>query len=134
MGNQPVSALTPIPDFEGYYFDANGDIFSDHRGSIRKLKPSPHGGKTNKTYYRVRVLSGMVFIHRLVAAYAYGGRIPAHLQVNHIDGNTENNRPENLEVVTHLENSQHAKLNGLYCSGEAWYKARGKTPETSRKT
>lgn len=125
MGNQQVSTLTAIPDFDGYFFSEFGEIYSNRRGKMKQMTKIPHGGKTKKTYYRVKVKGKLVFVHRLVAAYQYGGEIPPDLHVNHIDGDTENNAPENLEVTTHHENAKHAQVCGLYCSGEAWYAARG---------
>ena len=53
-------------------------------------------------------------IHRIVAEIFIG--LPenhAHLIVNHIDGNKENNRVENLEWITPSQNSLHASDNGL---------------------
>ena len=84
----------------------------------------PTGGKTKKIYYRVSLGEGCIFVHRLIASIRYGGKIPSKLHVNHIDGDTENNQEDNLEIVTHKENSAHAKREGLYCSGQDWYNAR----------
>lgn len=49
-------------------------------------------------------------IHRLVAI-AFLGK--SDLTVNHKDGDKENNLLENLEWLTHKENLNHAKENGL---------------------
>lgn len=48
-----------------------------------------------------------VKVHRLVAE-AFLSERPAGFQVNHIDGVKENNRVENLEYVSNLQNSRHA--------------------------
>jgi len=128
MGNQQVSSLTAIPGYCGYFFDENANIFSNkgRGGSFRKLTPHVHRKrKTKKNYKRVKIKDKLVFVHRLVGAYLYGGVIPPHLHVNHLDGDAENNKLSNLEVVSHLENVRHAKEAGLYCSGESWRKARG---------
>ncbi len=136
MGNQQVSVLDlyAVPTLDGCYFSLEGKIYSTLRGKLKELKKLPHGGKTNKIYYRVSFKNKLWFIHRLVAMHIYGGVIPSNLHVNHIDGNTENNSLSNLEIVTHKENVAHAKKHGLYCSGDAWYKAHNKskamTPET----
>jgi len=51
------------------------------------------------------------YVHKLVSA-AYIG--PSNdLQVNHIDGNKENNKLENLELVTASRNRKHAFEIGL---------------------
>ena len=52
-------------------------------------------------------------VHRLVAM-AFNGPIPAKLEVNHKNGVKHDNRPENLEYVTHRENMLHAHRLGLF--------------------
>lgn len=51
-------------------------------------------------------------IHRLVAQ-TFIPNIKELLEVNHIDGNKSNNRVDNLEWCTNVENQQHAIRNGL---------------------
>lgn len=124
MGNQHVSALTGIPELDGYFFDADGEIYSTRRVALKRLKQIVTQGRGRKLYYRVKVAGKLRMVHRLVASGAFGSQIPHELQVNHMDGDTGNNRPSNLEVVTHKENCLHAQFNSLYCSGEQWYAAR----------
>lgn len=50
--------------------------------------------------------SRMFYVHHLVAECFLGAR-PAWYEVNHKDRNKDNNRPNNLEYVTHLENMLH---------------------------
>lgn len=45
--------------------------------------------------------------HRLVWTHFYGP-IPPAMQINHINGNKMDNRPENLELATASENIRHA--------------------------
>ncbi len=58
-------------------------------------------------------------VHRLVAAAWIGPR-PDGLDVNHKDGNKENNHYGNLEYMTRSDNMLHASRNGLvnYATGE----------------
>lgn len=51
-------------------------------------------------------------IHRLVAQ-AFIPNIKELSEVNHIDGNKSNNRSDNLEWCTNIENQQHAIRTGL---------------------
>lgn len=51
-------------------------------------------------------------VHRAVYETFYGD-IPQGMVINHIDGDKQNNRMDNLECVTHSENMIHAYQNGL---------------------
>lgn len=124
MGNQQESYLVPVPGFVGILTDCLGTIYSVRRGKLKALKNFQHGGKTRKIYFRVALAEQKIFVHRLIASVYYGSKIPSDLHVNHIDGDTENNCITNLEIVTHRENTKHAKENSLYCSGVAWHEAR----------
>jgi hypothetical protein len=53
-----------------------------------------------------------ILMHRLVYI-VHVGPIADGMTINHIDGDKFNNRPENLEAVTFLENMRHAYSNGL---------------------
>jgi hypothetical protein len=78
----------------------------------RVLKP----GKTKDGYQKVELFNNGTpfsrYVHRLVVE-AFIGEIPAGLEVNHISGQKVDNRIENLEVVTHATNTQHAWDTGL---------------------
>ena len=74
----------------------------------KKVKPQPNG----RGYLRVSIGGKLKFVHRLVAEKYIPN--PEHrTQVNHIDGNPQNNRVENLEWVTQEENMAHAVRTGL---------------------
>lgn len=68
-------------------------------------KPNPKGyitislGAGHKSY--------LVQAHRLVYIH-FSGEIPDGLDINHMDGRKDNNRPTNLEAVTPAENNRHA--------------------------
>lgn len=53
-----------------------------------------------------------VLAHRLIW-WTYYGPIEDHLTINHIDGNKQNNKINNLEKVTYRENNLHAFRMGL---------------------
>lgn len=71
---------------------------------------------TRSGYPQVRIgpagAQKTVSVHRLVAA-AFVPNPRGVRCVNHIDGDKTNNRPENLEWVTHRENTVHAVKAGL---------------------
>ena len=105
-----------IRGYEGYYQVSN---FGNVRGIARRgcsgkvLKPS-----LSTTGYPFVVLSvgceaKSRKIHRLVAE-AFVPNPDGLPEVNHINGDKEDFRIENLEWVTHKENLQHAARTGLW--------------------
>jgi hypothetical protein len=58
-------------------------------------------------------------VHQLIYIYHYGN-IPQGMYIDHIDNNTQNNFPENLRLVTPLENAwnkgklKNKKIKGYY--------------------
>lgn len=54
-------------------------------------------------------------VHRLVAL-AWAPNPHNKPEVNHIDGNKQNNKVENLEWVTHRENHIHGRATGLWAN------------------
>lgn len=109
-----------VEGFEGFYqISDKGRLRSVDRESCGKK----YTGKIlsdkgeRKTGYVVDVLSKggtkkTIRRHRLVAA-AFLGREDGKTEVNHIDGNKENNCVENLEWVTPNENKEHAWTTGI---------------------
>ena len=87
--------------------------FKKDRAKIQFLKPKIEV----RGYRRIR-LSGnskshFHFIHRLVIQTFNGNNPKGKEYVNHKNGNTSDNRLENLEWCSHLENMRHAIRTGL---------------------
>lgn len=83
-----------------------------NRGHVRKVKTGRWlTPDTVAGYDRVRLTEqGTVYrllIHRLILT-AFIGDAPAMAITNHKNGDKKDNRLENLEWVTHSENSRHA--------------------------
>lgn len=102
----------PLKEFPIYEINQYGDVRNKRTGHVKKphvdslgylqvgLSKGVHGESHNKT------------VHRLVADTFFDGD-HVDLQVNHIDGNKQNNFVGNLEWVTGSENVQHAYNTGL---------------------
>lgn len=101
----------------------DGDIFTTNRNKIRsngrldnrkgrKLKPA----RDKDGYLRITLTSNgkrkSYFIHRLVARVFLDG-YDEKLQVNHKNGIKDDNKVENLEMVTLQENIKHSIITGL---------------------
>ena len=90
---------------DDYEITKDGKVFNKKWG--RYVKPQPNG----TGYLRVHIAGRMYFVHRLVAMTYIPN--PNNLpQVNHKDGNKQNNCVENLEWVSNHDNSLHALHNG----------------------
>ena len=117
-----------IPGFDGAYQISNfGNVRScDRMIYYKKGNPSApckheksrtiNQHKSNSGYYRVGLRKNTIrkfySVHRLVAQ-TFLDNPDNKPQVNHIDGNRENNRVDNLEWVTSSENINHAFQTGL---------------------
>ena len=107
-----------IKGYEGIYRISNyGRVESIARVDAlgRRIPSRIMKLQTNaKGYLHVRLTKGKAYkhylIHRLVAD-AFIGERPADCEVNHIDENKQNNKLDNLEYVTHLQNVRHG--NGI---------------------
>lgn len=102
---------------DDYEITKDGEIINKKWG--RKVKPQPNG----KGYLRISIGGKLMFVHRLVAE-KYVPNPDNKPQVNHKDGNKQNNCADNLEWVTNQENRNHAMKNGLHTCGEkcSWSK------------
>lgn len=109
-----------IKENNNYQISNTGKIRSKDKTTMRKDgKPLTTKGrilkvaKDTKGYLRTTISNKTVKIHRLVAeAFIIN---PNNLpEVNHIDGNKENNYVDNLEWISHTDNIKHAKRIGLY--------------------
>lgn len=63
--------------------------------------------KTRSGYLRVQLMNVDYYIHRLVCSNFIRPLQPKE-EINHKDGNKANNRIDNLEIVTRVENQNHA--------------------------
>jgi hypothetical protein len=72
--------------------------------------------RSAKGYCRVNIEGRVHFLHRLIATAFVPN--PLNLpQVNHKNGDKEDNAPRNLEWVSNLENRRHAVHTGLHPRG-----------------
>lgn len=83
------------------------------RSRGKAKKGSPAGSYHKKGYYRVRYEKKNYLVHRVVYELYTGDILLPGDEVDHIDGNKENNRGENLRKVT---DATQARNLGKYTS------------------
>jgi hypothetical protein len=90
-----------------YIATDDGNIINAQTGKVLR------GGRNSKGYLTVSLYDGSspkkpksFLVHRLIAEAFLGS---SNLQINHKDGNKQNNRVGNLEWVTLQENVDHAR-------------------------
>ena len=101
----------PFPTFHNYEISSQGRVRRLDNKRLLNPKPNSGGG-----YYRVRLCeSGVTYsksIHRAVAI-AFIPNTNNHKEVNHKDGNKNNNFKDNLEWTTCLLNKNHHMRSNL---------------------
>lgn len=100
----PAEEWRPIPNHPDYEVSSLGRVRS-WKGRARQLnKPrmmSPHIHPLG--YIRLNIDGRQTSVHQLVAA-AWHGPCPVDMEVDHINGVRDDNRPENLRYLTRQEN------------------------------
>ena len=94
-----------------YLIDEDGNIFDTKENKYRKPSITKDGYLKVSFYINGKYKRKLV--HRLVLMTFNPADNMDNLQVNHKDGNKQNNNINNLEWCTQAENQRHAWINGL---------------------
>jgi hypothetical protein len=101
-----------IPGFPRYQASEAGEVRSIATGAWRVLRQTPHS-KTGYAAVTLRVHGRSITrsVHRLIALTFLGD--PADKDVNHKNGDKQDNRIVNLEYLSRGDNHRHAYRTGL---------------------
>lgn len=95
--------IKPIKDIDGYFVSKNGDVYSKKGNLLKKLKPYVN----RSGYYIISIRRHTRILHRLIAkAWIPNPNILP--EVNHKNGIKTDNRIENLEWCSRLDNARHS--------------------------
>lgn len=101
--------MKQIPDFPDYYATEDGQIWSAKRKRFLSLKTKSKG-YVKCNLYRPDGSVKNIRVHRFIWQ-TFNGVIPDGYEINHKNEIRDDNRLENLELVTHRENLMYG--NGL---------------------
>lgn len=96
-----------------YRISTRGNFESKKRGDWRRLKTSPDGGGYMQAFMCENGKAYVRKVHKLMqdAFFEIDDERP---EINHKNGKKTDNRIENLEQCTRLENQHHAVRTGLW--------------------
>ena len=103
-------------NFNRYFSDEDGFVWTTGwKGGkeTKQMKPSLNKyGYLQTVFVNNEGKNINMTVHRFIAA-SFLGECPKGCEVNHINGIKTDNRPINLEYITHSQNVKHAFDNGL---------------------
>ena len=99
--------MRPIPGCEGFYATRDGKILSFRTATIREISARPRKGylHVNVPYGTDRASRRNEPVHKLVLMAWHGPKPFPEAQCRHLNGNSLDNRPENLVWGTCKENA-----------------------------
>lgn len=105
--------MVEVEKYKGYFVTDDGRVWSSKTNRYLKMQ------KNRKGYYIVKLTNSRkdqktIAVHRLVANAYLNASNHVDKQVNHIDGNKENNSASNLELLTCKDNIIHSWRIGLH--------------------
>jgi len=101
---------------ENFYYDGVVLRNKKTRGS-RALKDARSGGKHHSGYYHVRYENKFHMVHRIIWVMVTGKDIPEGYEIDHINHVRDDNRIDNLRMVTVQENRRNQRLTARNTSG-----------------
>lgn len=110
------------------YFNATCGKFFRTKTSLG-AKPGIMGSVNSAGYRQLRI-SGYIYLQSHLVTLWFTGKLPAiREEIDHIDGNTLNDCPENLRIVSRAINSRNCKMSKRNTSGftgVVWHSIAGK--------
>ena len=114
-----------IPGFSDYQASTLGRIKSLKKRKVIKKQRLHNSGYLDTTIYNSeKRINSNIMIHQLIAITFLGHKPDGHkICVDHIDNNRLNNRVDNLQLISHRENSSKDRKGTSKYTGVSWNKA-----------
>lgn len=96
-----------------YSVTPTGIIYTHSRGKTKKLSIQQTSAGYERASLRVDQKGYQLMAHVLVWLF-WCGDYPDGLEIDHLDGNKQNNNIDNLELVSIHENDRRARINKQY--------------------
>ena len=100
-----------VHGYYGYFVTDDGTVYSCSFGRFKKLKPTIDNHGYARCHLSKNRKQRSTLVHRLIAEHFIGPI--GDLTVNHKNGNKLDNRVDNLEIMSMMENIEHSFANGL---------------------
>lgn len=124
---KPLPALSELQSL--FYYEAStGKLYRAKTTSASAIRGQEVNYSSSNGYLQVRIRRSPYAVHRIIW-YLNTGIEPGNLIVDHIDGNKQNNRIENLRLATSSQNRFNQKIrkdNSSGYKGVAWVKDKNK--------
>lgn len=89
-------------------YDESSPTGLRHKVNRRNVKAGSIAGSLHKAYSQVRVDGGLYAVHRVIWQMHHGYLSP-DMVVDHIDGDTTNNKIDNLRLITDVMNQRNKR-------------------------
>lgn len=110
-----IEGLYVIPDWPKYLASPDGRIYSRYIDRFMSATYTKRGWLKLKFQYPNENRSKLMLVHRAIALAFMGPPTnPSESDIDHLDGDKENNAPTNLEYVSKRENTERAQRSGAF--------------------
>jgi len=86
------------------------------RPTSNRVRPGMEAGRWSKKYRYINIDGKAYPLHRIVWALS-NNRLPGQLEIDHINGNPADNRPQNLRACSREQNMLNSRLRSDNTSG-----------------
>ena len=120
----PLPSLEVIHDL--FTYDPETGNLYNKKSRMGATAGKIAGTRESEGYRSVSINMRRYRVHRIIYMMVHGVD-PGRREIDHINGDTEDNRPENLRLATHSENRRNTGAlsnNKIGLRGVNWHKAR----------